>query len=254
MARHRGKSRHPLTVLGAVAAAVLLVGGTGTYAVMKVASSPAAGHRGDATTSSTTPATGRAAAAPSSTTGSPTTSTPTGPPAAATSALQDCVTTVRAQEGVAKAAASSAAHWTTHTDAQRRYDAGTFTLAQTTAAWAASKAKGPADLRAFATAGAAAKQAAGGCGQVVARTKGTELAAKAAACSQRSTALAAVVSTGTKVNNQWSAHQTMMAHKAHTDGVAYRNRWLAMVRDAQPALAAYRAAVASAAKAPACSA
>jgi hypothetical protein len=44
----------------------------------------------------------------------------------------------------------------------------------------------------------------------------------------------------------------MMADKEHTDGAAYYARWIAMVKQAQPALQAYQKAAAALAKAPRC--
>jgi hypothetical protein len=52
-------------------------------------------------------------------------------------------------QAVAAKAAVSAAHWTTHTGAQLKFDIGEFTPAQTKAAWAASKATGPQDVAQF---------------------------------------------------------------------------------------------------------
>jgi len=250
MTSHRGKPKYPLLPVVGMVAAVVLLAGAGTYAVVRAGDDPPAGAG-----SPPTPSTTRSGLASSGSSTAPAaTSTTTDRAASATAALTRCVETVRAQEAVARAAASSAANWTTHTDAQRRLDNGTNTLAETTAAWARSRVRGPGDVQAFATASAILKRASSGCGTVVGDTAGTAMAARGSACQQRSKLLATVVATGTTVNSQWSAHVTMMANKAHTDGAKYHDRWLEMVRDAGPALEAYRSAAAAAARAPACTA
>ncbi|NNM45880.1 hypothetical protein [Knoellia koreensis] len=266
MGRHRGSARHPLVLVAVLTVVAVLLAGGGAYAVWRAFDEPSPGEvaptvtagGGSSVGAESVETTGPGTTGPSSSTtsGSSTTgsSTSSGPSAEATAALQRCVTTVRAQESLAKAVAGSAASWQTHTDAQRRMEAGTFTAAQTAAAWARSKARGPADLKAYATANAAVKQAGQGCADVDAKTAGSPLAAKASACAERSTRLAAVQAAGGKVQSEWSAHIAMMANKAHTNKAAYHERWLGMVKDAGPTLTAYRTAAAAAAKAPACTA
>ena len=73
-------------------------------------------------------------------------------------------------------------------------------------------------------------------------------------CATRSASLARVARTGAVVHEQWATHLAMMAHKEHTGAAAYLDRWAGMVKDAGPALSAYRAAAAALAKAPACAA
>ena len=271
MGRHRGSSRHPLVLVAVLTVVAVLLAGGGAYAVWRAFDEPSPGEvaptvtagggssvgadavetTGPGTTGPSSSTTSGSGTSGSSATGS---STSSGPSAEATAALQRCVTTVRAQESLAKAVAGSAANWQTHTDAQKRMEAGTFTAAQTAAAWARSKAKGPADLKAYATANAAVKQAGQGCADVDAKTAGSTLAAKASACAERSTRLAAIQAAGGKVQSEWSAHIAMMANKANTNKAAYHERWLKMVKDAGPTLTAYRTAAAAAAKAPACTA
>lgn len=255
MAQHRGKARHPGILIAAGALVVAMLGAGGAYAVMQGADDTSPGASGATTTpggggSSSSSSTAAAKASPS-----PSTSTD---PAAARSvaageAVQKCVATVRAQEALATAVAASARDWGLHTDAQRKFDNGSFTLKQTQAQWAASKARGPADLKGFTTATAAAKATTGGCDGLTAATTGTEIGPKATACQVRMTALTKAVKTGTLVHRQWAAHIDMMASKAHTDGAAYHDRWVGMVDDAAPALSRYRSAAATLAKAPACS-
>src|SRR5512133_44525 len=204
------------------------------------------------------------AGAPSSTT-TTTTSSPTSSPsttststaeeqarATAQKAVAACAAEVKAGQAVAAKAAVSAAHWATHTGAQLKLDSGAYTLAQTKAAWAASKATGPQDVREFVAADRAYRAVDGKCGSVAAAADGTDVAPQAVACATRGSALARVDKTGAVVNGQWAAHLDMMANKAHYVTIAYRAKWDGMVRAAQPALAAYRAAVAILRQAPGC--
>jgi hypothetical protein len=172
--------------------------------------------------------------------------------ATAQKALAACAAEVKAGQAVAAKAAVSAAHWATHTGAQLKFDSGAYTLAQTKAAWAASKATGAQDVRQFAAADRAYRAVDGKCGTVAATADGTDLAPQAVACAARGTALAQLDKTGAVVNGQWAAHLDMMANKAHYVAIAYRAKWDGMVRAAQPAIAAYRAAVSILGQAPAC--
>ena len=275
MARHRGKARHPVMIGGAVLLVAALAVGGG-YAVMNRgdADSPASGAAGTSTSSSSTSsggsspssgtpstsaagssgtasASGAASAAAAGSTSTSST-TPAGVDAPAVAALASCTTTVRAQERLARAAAASARDWGLHTDAQRKFDSGVFTAAQTKAQWAASKARGLADLAAYERAVKAVQRAGDGCRKGVAAAAGSPVEATAKRCARRSTALARVARTGGVVNRQWAAHLAMMAHKEHSGAAEYLDRWAGMVKESGPALAAYRAAAAALAQAPAC--
>jgi hypothetical protein len=175
--------------------------------------------------------------------------------ARARSALSACADSIAARERLARAAAASARDWRTHVEAQLKLDRGTWTIAQAKAAWAASKARGPADVRQFAAAAAAlrASDSTRACRSVVADTASTGLASNGTQCAARDRALAAVSTTGEVVNAQWAAHIRMMADKPHTDSGAYHARWTTMVDESQAPLKRYAAAAAALARAPACS-
>jgi hypothetical protein len=176
------------------------------------------------------------------------------PGGSAARALSVCREAVAAREEVVRAASASARDWRLHTDAQRRLDDGAWTVARTRQVWAASKARGAADLQRFAAAAerATAADAVGACRSVVRDTAGTDLTAAAERCLARDRALAAVVSAGTVVNGQWAAHVAMMADKAHTDAAAYHDRWVSMVREAGEPLRRYDVAVTALRRAPEC--
>ena len=72
------------------------------------------------------------------------------------------------------------------------------------------------------------------------------------ACTTRLKALGAVRTTGTKVQDEWSAHMRMMADKVHTDAGAYHQIWVKAVTDSRSSLAAHSTAAAAASRAPAC--
>ncbi|SDO60288.1 hypothetical protein SAMN04489867_0128 [Pedococcus dokdonensis] len=268
MARHRGKARR-FAVISGGALLVVALGVGGAYAAMtggmarppaaagsSTTSSPSASS--SSSSSSTTPAStgtpsGQASTGTSSTPGSASSSTTSAnADATAAAALATCVTTVRAQQSLATAAAASARDWRLHTDAQRKFDSGTFTVQQTKAQWAASKARGPADLAAWTRAVAAVDRVKGGCAGLATATAGSPAEGAAKKCTARTAALSKVAAAGAVVHRQWAAHLTMMAHKEHTAEAAYLERWAAMVEDAGPALATYRGAAAALARAPAC--
>lgn len=169
--------------------------------------------------------------------------------------LDTCAAGIAAREQLARAAAASARDWRTHIEAQLRLDRGVWTVPQAKAAWAASKARGPADARRFSTAAAAVRtrNSASACRSVVADTASTALASNGARCAARDRALVAVSKTGGKVNAQWTAHLRMMADKPHTEADTYHDRWVTMVSEAQAPLKRYAAAAAALARAPACS-
>lgn len=169
--------------------------------------------------------------------------------ASADTARAACVAQVAAAEGVAKAVASSAVHWQQHTDAYLEKIDGRISIAETQKRYAASKAFGLADEKAVA---ATTKT-------YVATGTACAGAAKAApedktigACSTRLAALDVVRTTGTKVQNEWSAHMRMMADKSHTDAGAYHQTWVKAVKGAESSLAAHASAATALTKAPAC--
>ncbi len=259
MGKHARTSTRRWRAATTGAGLVVLLAGAGAWAVLSNGGASADGAAGTPTgtpTSSATasiPASARSGPTPSSSTSSggaaPTTDSPL---ARAQASIQACAAHVAASERIARAAAASARDWGTHTGAQRKLDDGTYTLAQTKAAWASSKANGPGDLKEFAAAAAAAKGTSSGCLTVVEDTRGTGLADGGTDCDARSRALASVQTTGTKVNAQWAQHIAMMAAKAHTDGAAYHRRWMGMVEDSQTLLKGYQGAAKALAAAPAC--
>ena len=237
----------------------MLLGAAVTWAVTRVESGPGTAAPRPSATAPLTPETAATQSptdspAASSAPSSPSASSTAGGDALATAqrALTACAATIAAREQLARAAAASARDWATHTGAQRRLDSGQWTVGRAKAAWASSKARGPADLRQFAAAQAAVEAGATGCRSVVADTTSTSLADKGRACAAREKALIAVASAGSVVNAQWATHQTMMAAKAHTSQGAYQDRWVAMVVASEAPLQRYAAAAAAVGRAPAC--
>lgn len=238
----------------AVIAGVVLVAGGGAWAMAAVLGGDESPGGTAATTSavSTPSASTPSTSTPSSASESPS-ATPS-PSSSATPALSDearatCTGQVRAAEAIAAAAKNSAAHWKSHTDAYLQKKAGRFSLAQTTAQYAASKKFGLADEKAIAATTKAFTATGAACAQAA---KAAPADAGIKACTTRLTALNAVRVTGTKVQDEWSAHMRMMAKKAHTDGGSYFHTWVKAVASAQKSVPAYAAAAAAVTKAPAC--
>jgi hypothetical protein len=174
-------------------------------------------------------------------------------PPAALPQLTACRQELALADAVATAGDASSRDWGMHVGAQVQLDQGRISVAQTKAMWAASKKRGPADVRAFARALTAWQPAAGGCRSLAAVSHAASpVRSRAAACLSRSAAARAAVAAGTEVDTQWSAHLDMMANKPHTDGASYSRRWLQMVRDAQGPLKAYEQARRRLAAAPRC--
>ena len=180
------------------------------------------------------------------------------PPAVAAAAvsphLAACQHALTLGDAVADAADASHRDWGTHVQAQLQLDQGKITLAQTLALWASSKKPGPSDVRAFTTARAAWTKASGACQSMASAATTTGDRADAAACLARRAAVQAVVATGADVNAEWADHLQMMAHKAHTDAVAYSQRWREMVQQAPATLKAYEQARSRLVAAPRCGA
>ncbi|KGN36286.1 hypothetical protein [Knoellia subterranea] len=249
MGRHSGG--HAGRITAAVIAGVILVAGGGAWAAGSILGDDGDGtSQGDTTASSTTPT--ASSTASDSTTASPSapaSASPSADEAAAERARASCTAQVRAAEAVATAVAGSATHWKQHTDAYLAKTSGRITLEQTKKIYADSKAFGLADEKAVAATTKAFTATGAACGDAA---KVVPADAGVTACTARLKALDAVRTTGTKVQNEWSAHMRMMANKAHTDGGQYHQTWLKAVSDAQKSIPAHAKAAAAVAQAPAC--
>lgn len=194
-------------------------------------------------------------ASASTTTSSEASATPSASPSedsnaeAVAAARTACVAQVKAAEGVAAAAKNSALHWKQHTDAFLDKNSGKISAAETKKRYAASKAFGLADEKAMASS-TKALQATGAACADAAKEAAEDATVKA--CTTRLAALDKVRTTGTTVQNEWSAHMRMMANKAHTEFGAYHDKWLDAVKAAQKSVPAYNAAAEGVSKAPAC--
>ncbi len=154
-----------------------------------------------------------------------------------------CVAEVEAADELASAVARSAKSWREHSQAQVKLDAGEYTRKKTTQVWASSKARGPEDERRYDAASRAATASTGAC---------DEDDDASTACTDRLEALDEVHSTGARVHKQWAAHLDMMAHKDHSEGAEYMQRWDRMVKAAGPALEDYDDAADELEAAPSC--
>ncbi|MEP6855316.1 MAG: hypothetical protein ABJA33_07595 [Pedococcus sp.] len=249
-ARRPPRRSGPVTI---VAVLVVLLAGAGVWTVLSNGGASADGAPAKPAASGASPS--PTTSEPPTTSPSPTNSESPATDAAlakAQASIRACSARIAAGERIADAAAASARDWGTHAGAQLELDKGTYTVAQTEAVWGSSKAGGPGEVKEFAAATAAAKATTTACATVLVDTRGTALADGGTACAARSKALAAVQTTGTKVNAQWAEHLVMMASKAHTDGAAYHRRWLVMVESSQTLLKGYRGAARAMAAAPAC--
>lgn len=238
-------------VTSALVAGAILVAGGGAWAAGSLLGDDGDGtSQGDTTAASTTPSAASTSSDSTAATASPSASaSAAADEAAAEQARAACTAQVRAAEAVATALAGSAMHWKQHTDAYLAKTSGRITLEQTKKIYADSKAFGLADEKAVAATTKALTATGAACGDAA---KVLPADAAVTACTARLKALDAVRTTGTKVQNEWSAHMRMMANKAHTDGGQYHQTWLKAVSDAQKSIPAHAKAAAAVAQAPAC--
>ena len=244
--RHSGNNANLVTAV--VVAGVVLVAGGGTLAMGSMLKDDP-GSANAAPSTSTSVSASASPTSEASDTPSPSASSTPDPAEAVAKAKAACVAQVNAAEGIAAAAKNSAAHWKSHTDAYLEKKAGTYTLAQTKAQYAASKAFGLADEKAMAATTKTFMATGAACSNAAKAAPGD---AAITACATRLKALGAVRTTGTRVQDEWSAHLRMMDKKAHTDEGAYFTMWVRAVNYAQRSVPAYAAAAAAVSKAPAC--
>lgn len=244
MGKHT-KTPNALPATIAIVAGVIALASGGAYAVGDMLEARAAG------TGATAGATPTTAESPS--TASSTSATVAGAPADDSGTGQDllasCIAQVESAEALAAAAKDSAAHWLVHTAAYNQRQSGEITFAEAQKRYAASKASGLADEKAFAAA-TKARAATGSACMAAAEADTGSTAIQA--CTTRLGALDEVRTTGTQIQDEWSAHLRMMNDKAHTPKGAYHERWVDMVNAAQSTLKAYEASAAAVDKAPAC--
>lgn len=241
-------------VTAAVIAGVVLVAGGGAWAMGAVLDDDATAGAttstsSSATAASTSPSASTASASPTSSPSESATPDATEASAEAAAARTACVAQVRAAEAVATAVAGSALHWQQHTDAYLAKIGGRITFAETQKRYAASKAYGLADEKSVAATTKALVATGAACSDAAKTAPGD---AAIGQCSTRLAALTVVRTTGTKVQDEWSAHLRMMANKAHTDAGSYHQTWVKAVSGAKASLTAHANAAAAAAKAPAC--
>ncbi|KGN34429.1 hypothetical protein N802_13180 [Knoellia sinensis KCTC 19936] len=235
----------------AIIAGVVLLAGGGAWAVGSMLNDDPSGDAAPATATAAASATtsgsgsGAGGTAPSE---APSTAA-SGTPEAADGARTDCVAQVKAAEDFAAAAKDSAAHWKTHTDAYLAKTSGRITLEETAKLYADSKAFGLADEKAIAATTKAFQATGTACADAAKEAAGD---ATITACTTRLAALDKVRTTGTTVQNEWSAHLRMMANKAHTEMGSYHNTWVKAVDSAQKSIPAYQAAADAVGNAPAC--
>ena len=247
--RHSGTNASLVTAV--VVAGVVLVAGGGTLAMGSILKDDPGSAKAGPTTSTdvSTPASPTSSSTPSSTASASPSASAADPSVASPEAFAACVAQVKAADGIAAAAKNSATHWKAHTDAYLQKKAGRYTLAQTKAQYAASKAFGLADEKAIAATTKAFTATGAACSDVA---KAAPADPAVTACTTRLAALGAVRLAGTRVQDEWSAHLRMMDKKAHTDQGAYFTMWVKAVNSAQKSVPAYAAAAAGVAKAPAC--
>lgn len=229
--------------------AVLLIAGA-TFAVRSALASSAAdgGASASASTEPTTvePTTSESATEPSATPSE--TATTAEPPAE----LADCQSEIAAGETLAEAAALSAEHWLIHTQAQVKFSTGEYTLEESQADWAATKALGPEDQERFSEAQQAYDGVHGGCDALAAAEAEPEFQSQVDDCVARGEALNAVAAWGAAVNGDWAEHLEFMTTRPGADEVDYIHEWEGQVAAAPENHEPYLDAVADLEAAPAC--
>lgn len=203
------------------------------------------GHSRGATSPTSSTGSHRTTGSPSASASSPTTppsNSPTADPSAV-QALTACRSTLATGTAMVAAADQNYADWSGHVYAQVDYDQGKITFAQGEAIWKRTKLAGPADLKAYDTAKTAWDQAdQKACDQLQAGDGATQ--STVSACTQRAAAMTKVINLSGPVYAGWKGHQIQMTHtqEKSSDPNAYFNEWFGRVKNAQPALAAYKSA------------
>lgn len=167
-------------------------------------------------------------------------------------ALQACQIEVSTGEDWAGATSESASHWKQHYQASVDYNAGDITLKEAEDNFAASKAKGDADVKAVTASQEAYEDAAGACAKMSAEDLPAHVSEVAQACRERAEAIDKAIPLGTEVNGDWSAHLEMMKSKDDTDPAEYDKRWQMMVQMAPDGMEPYEEAAAVLEDAPEC--
>jgi hypothetical protein len=145
-------------------------------------------------------------------------------------ARQRCETTVARARAAVAAAQPAYSHWAGHVRAQLDLDAGTATLEQVRARWAATKATGDADVADFAAAYSAYEAVRDGCAApAVDAASATPPDPVLTTCRTELTAASDAVDAAKAVVDDWAAHVEMMKGKEHTDPQQYGKRWRDMV-------------------------
>lgn len=245
-------TRSRATVL--IAAVLVLLGGGGVWAVARsmggdpetqassseASGSSTTGDSGDDANDSEG-AGGSSASADASESGEPEVDT--------AALMDDCKAEVAAQEKIVDATTKSATDWRLHVEAQTKYAAGQMTSEESKAQWAASKKRGPGDIKRYDSAVKAAGSSTGGCataGDDAPDAEGLE------DCTSRLGTLKETREKGEVVHKQWVAHQKMMASKGDMDPDAYMDKWDHMVKNAKKPLSDYATAQKSVEDAPTC--
>ena len=215
-------------------------------------SGPSTSSTSSAATS--TPATASGTPVAGTTTAAPTTSTAD---TAAQTALQACVDRQSAAKALLASIATGAGHWSDHVQGQTDLDSGARTLIQVkTDTWGPTRAAGPQDVATFQAAQAAFSGAPACSTDTGATAASAGLADKLKACTAREGAMDTVIADGTKVMGDWNTHLSEMANHAdgHIDSAQAQANWIKRWSESGTNLNPYKAATASFAAAPACSA
>ena len=150
-----------------------------------------------------------------------------------------CGTAVARARDAVGAARPSFSHWSGHVRAQRDYDAGTATIEQTRARWAATKATADADIADFTAAYAAYEAVQDGCSEPPGQASGNGRDPVLAVCRTEFTAISAAVVAAKAVVDDWAAHVEMMKGKEHYGPEEYGQMWRDMVAAAPADLATF---------------
>lgn len=167
-------------------------------------------------------------------------------------AFQACRSEVAAGDDWTEATADSAAHWKRHYSASVAYNDGDITLQEAEKEFAASKANGAGDIEAVGSAKKSYEKAVGACDSMTVADLPDTLTEDAKDCAARADAMIDVVPTGTKVNEDWSAHLDMMKTKDDADPDEYHKRWRMMVDMAPDNMGPYERALTALDGAPRC--
>jgi hypothetical protein len=160
----------------------------------------------------------------------------------AVQAMESCRERVQAADEVLEQAATGIGHWQTHVGAEKDAQDGRISVDERQAIFKATRLKGPADQKRYADALAAYDRVRdASCGEV--EGADDEVIKTLAACQERATAQAPVLTAAAEAMGDWKSHLSAMQRSREAHVADAQDIWLEAYRAAPKNLDAYEKAL-----------